>query len=143
MPLEKIVDKLMKSKFDIYLSTVGLFFIAGAVYIYLNFYRDNQTKDGATILIIFMFVVFGYIFTFTGILEAFNKHNMELEIFELHYKINKINLEVELKNLREQYNIKEKTSKLEIIKKFLKEKLKLIKRRRKFNQSQPPINPNI
>lgn len=104
-----VLQRLLKSKLDFYLTTVGFLILAGGMYIYLNYYLQNKGDQVIIVMLTFSSVL-GYAFVLIGLMFSANDFGRENRLKELIYQIKKIELTMELKKLREKYKVYEQIS---------------------------------
>ena len=105
----ELLNRLQRSRFDVYILTIGLLFLVVSGYVYLNYYLNQDTKDKITGILIFISIAFGYFFAVIGWLESYENYRKDKELEELKYEIEKIKKTQELNELKKKYKIVEES----------------------------------
>ncbi|MBI2546508.1 hypothetical protein HYV81_04980 [Candidatus Woesearchaeota archaeon] len=122
MPQIDIIERLLRSKSEFYITTIGILSLTGMGYVYLNHIKtvaQSQPTDIFAWMIVIGSGVLGYIFFLLGFYMIADRYSMERDLFILAYNIKRIKLTQELKKLEKKHKIKKKESRISKLRKRL------------------------
>src|SRR3990167_1991542 len=102
------IQKFFNMKYEYFMTTLGLLFVVGGLWLYLNYIMGKPSKDIVVISSVAGGIFLGLALFLSGFIQILVAYDRKDRLEELEYNISIIKKGEELKAIKKKYNIKDK-----------------------------------